>query len=263
MASRKMTTSFPMTTSGQGSTPTTTVPSDTGGSITEPDDELPGGFTLGGAYQGGINKDYKLPTADQFGDPQNPYYYKNDDWQMILRRTTNDVAIIQSKLIKAFPDYKPGRVGDKLDNNTIYYLKKAMARINMMNQDSTNPVRGKTLDDALTYLSNNPAPGDKTKSSLPSYRLTSTEDLKAVFTRAAQDTIGRTLSDRELQRLADAYNQQEMAYQKKAAYGGTAMQAPQPTTFAEGQIEQKFATEAKANDYTNYVSILSQMMAGE
>lgn len=262
MASRKMTTSFPMTTSGQGST-TTTVPSDTGGSIVEPDDNLEGGFTLGGAYQGGINKDYKPPALKDFLNPDEPYYYKNDDWQMILRRTTNDVAVIQSKLMKAFPDYKPGRVGDKFDNNTIYYLKKAMSRINMMNQDSTSPVRGKTLDNALTYLSQNPAPGEKTSSSLPSYRLTSTEDLKAVFTRAAQDTIGRTLSDRELQRLADAYNQQEMAYQKKAAYGGTAMQAPQPTTFAEGQIEQKFATEAKANDYTNYVSILSQMMAGE
>ena len=262
MASRKMATQFPMTTSGQGTTETT-VPDNDASIVEPPDDTLPSGFTLGGTYQGGINPNYKSPTADKFGDPQNPYNYTNEDWQMLLRRTTVDVTIIQNKLMKAFPDFTPGRIGDKFDNNTIYYVKKAQARINMMNQDTTSPIRGKTFDDALTYLSKNPAPGDKTKSSLPSYRLTSTEDLKAVFTKAAQDTIGRTLSDRELQRLADAYNQQEMAYQKKAAYGGTAMQAPQPTTFATGEIEKKFAVEAEANDYTNYVSILSQMMGGE
>jgi hypothetical protein len=260
MASRR-TQMSPMT-GGETPSPTTTVP---GRSITDPGDlpDTPGDwFTQEGSLAGGVTENYKPPASTKFGDPNNPYLYSNQDWQLLLLRPKEDIINIQNKLAKAFPDFQPGRVGDKFDNNTIYYFKKALARINTLSGEPTNPIRGKNTDQALTYLSQNPAPGETSSSSLPTYRLTSTDDLKAVFARAAQDSLGRTISDRELQRLADAYNREEKQYQQRAAYGGTVMQAPQASTFGTEQIEEKFAVEAEANDYANYIGVLSQMMAG-
>jgi hypothetical protein len=220
-------------------------------------------WNMPGAIAGGINPSHKIDPRINKGSPRtDPYFYKNEDWQWLLTRNQDDVITIQAKLQKAFPDFKPGVVGNKFDGNTISYFKRALGRINTMSLDMSSPVRGKKLDDALTFLSQNPVIKDK-QEQLTSYRLTNPDDLKAVFTRAAQETIGRTLSDNELQKLADAYNQQEKSYQQKLARGGTAVQAPQASTFGVEQVEEKFATEAKANDYTNYIGVLSRMMAGE
>lgn len=240
----------------QPSPPTTTPsrPGDIGGTG--------GGYTPSGpTYAGGINPSYKAPTSDKFGNPADPYFYTNEDWQMLLSRNSDDVRVIQQKLMAAYPGFQPKVMGDKFDANTIKYFKYALNRINQFTADTTDSykIRGKSLDKALDVLVNNPAVGGST--ALRTYSVTSPTDLKAVFKKAAQDMLGRTLQAGDLDRFVAAYQQQQIAYQKAAASGGTAVTAPSAQEFAVDQLSKDFSEEVDTRKMDNVFSTIDQLLS--
>ena len=86
--------------------------------------------------------------------------------------------------------------------------------------------------------------GVSTGTKLPAYQLTNPEDLKAVFRKAAQDSLGRNLQDGDINRLIQAYQAQEAQYQKQVAtVGGVVTQAPSAQAFAQSAINKDFGTE--------------------
>lgn len=86
--------------------------------------------------------------------------------------------------------------------------------------------------------------GVSTGTKLPAYQLTNPEDLKAVFRKAAQDSLGRNLQDGDINRLVETYQAQEAKYQKQVStVGGVVTQAPSAQAFAQSAINKDFGTE--------------------
>jgi hypothetical protein len=74
--------------------------------------------------------------------------------------------------------------------------------------------------------------------------LTNPEDLKAIFRKAAQDSLGRNLQDGDINRLVETYQAQEARYQKQVStVGGVVTQAPSAQAFAQSAINKDFGTE--------------------
>lgn len=215
----------------------------------------------GGGFAGGIDPNYKAPSADKFADPTTPYAFTNDDWQILNTLSKDKVIALQSQLQVAFPSFKPRTLGDRFDANTIKYFKRALGRINGLNVDPNSPTRGKNVDEALAYLTTIPQL-DGGDGGLPSYRLTNPEDLKSVFTKASQSVIGRTLPEQDLMKLVTTYQGLEKTYQQQAAVGGTVTQAPDAGVFAQEQTRKAAPVEAEASDYLSYISSLSDLMQG-
>lgn len=207
---------------------------------------------------GGIDPNYKIPT--KWGTVDQPYVFTTSDINIIYKTSTEKLAQYNKLLMSAFPGYKPSSLTNRSDSKLRSYFGKALTQINIVNADPNSPLRGKSLDESLKYLSENPIL--EASSSLPTYRLSNPDDLKQVFTKASQSTIGRTISDDELNRLVKAYQDQEKQYQQQTAVGGTVTQQPQADTFAETQIRKKAPVEAETNDYVSYVDALSKLMQG-
>jgi hypothetical protein len=88
------------------------------------------------------------------------------------------------------------------------------------------------------------------------YRTTSTEDLTKLAKRVAQDTLGRELTDSEAAGFANAYQQQEIQFQKSYYGGGTVMEAPSPEVAAQTFAQQTAPTEAAGYKYLGYINKL-------
>jgi hypothetical protein len=86
--------------------------------------------------------------------------------------------------------------------------------------------------------------------------------LKKAFEGGAQSALGRTLSEQEMNRLVQAYNQLDKQYQMGAATGGAITQPPNAEVFAEKQAEKLSPEEAEAHDYSSYIGVLSDWMQG-
>lgn len=194
---------------------------------------------------GGYDPKYKPPTSDKFKDPNNPYIYTNQDWQLLFAMAKDRFSQTQAQLAQIFPDqFRNTNPGNRYDPTTIYYFKQALGLIN------NNPAtRGKTIPEALSVLAQQPimrnaatATGGAPK--LPSYQVTNPADLKSVFRKTAESLLGRTLGDNELNKMVSAYQQQEVTYQKAAYAGGGKMvqQAPSAENFATRSIEKDFGT---------------------
>lgn len=281
------TTTIPPTTTTQS--PVTTVPPTTTSTTmpakkqsttttqppVSPDSTIPGETPIGGlgissptssGLAGGVTKNYKPPTNAQLKDTANPYTYTNEDWQLLITMPQTDVVAIQQNLMKAFPGFKPTSLGNRYDPKTIKYFKSALGRINQFSADPEDPfgVRGKTTVEAIKAIAKNPmALTGATGTSLPTYRLTSPTDLKAVFKKASEEMLGRSLGEGDLNRLIQAYQTSETQYQKAASTAGaTAVQAPSPTTFAMDKIQKDFGDEVDTNKMDNIFSAVDKALSG-
>lgn len=94
------------------------------------------------------------------------------------------------------------------------------------------------------------------------YQVSNPDDLKAVFKRVAQETIGRNFSDTEAMQAVSAYQQQELAAQRAAVGGGTITQAPSADVFAEQFAQQVAPTEANGYKFLGYMNKLFQAAGG-
>jgi len=75
-------------------------------------------------------------------------------------------------------------------------------------------------------------------------------------------TLGRSLSDQELERLARSYNGLEQSYGRSIAGGGAVQAPPEASVYGMEQARKVAPLEAEATDYTTYLDALSKMMAG-
>ena len=140
---------------------------------------------------------------------------------------------------------------------TIYYTKEAMGLIN------TDPqLRGKQLSDALPLIKPIVTSGGGAGKKLPAYSVTNPADLRAVFKKTAQDLLGHTLGDGDLNRMVEAYQQKETTYQKAAYAGGgvNVSQAPNAQTFAQSSLENDFGAEVNTQELDGIFSSVNDML---
>lgn len=92
------------------------------------------------------------------------------------------------------------------------------------------------------------------------YRVSNPEDLKVVFKRIAQETIGRNFSDDEALRAVQAFQQQEIAAQ--SAGGGVVTEGMGPDVFAQKFATETAPTEAQGYKYLGYVDKFFNAIGG-
>lgn len=250
--------------SNESSSTSTTVPSPTT-TVPPPVDPRQGqqpttltGTGLGPTYAGGIDPTYKAPDKNVFNNPTNPYLYESNDWQIILKMPKDQIVGFQTKLMQAFPGWKPGVLGRVNDDKTISKVKDLLGYINT---DET--IRGADLTKALDYYAKNPLeiPAASQRAAV---RLTSPIDLRPSFERGAQSVIGQRLAPEQTKKMVTEFGQMETEYQQGAATGagGTVVQPPDPTAFAQEQARKLQPTAAKATEYSDYMGILSELLQG-
>lgn len=88
------------------------------------------------------------------------------------------------------------------------------------------------------------------------YKKTSVDDLKKIANTVAQNTLGRELTADETARFAEAYNQQEIAYQRSLYAGGTVTDVPSIDVAAETFSQQNAPREAAGYKYLGYMNKL-------
>jgi hypothetical protein len=222
-------------------------------------------FGIRKSYAGGVNPNYKgleKQTGYATSNTSTPYAYTSEDWQTILQYSPAKVISIQKQLMKAFPGFTPGLLGDKTDPKTIKYFKLALGRINSLSVEENSPLRGAKLDSQLNSLTKIPAAAASSGSAnLPSYQLSNPADLKAVFKKAAQDSIGQNLGEGDLNRLVESYQAQQLQYQKSVSTGGTTVQAPNAETFARNSIEKDFGTEVNTQKIDGIFDVIDKALS--
>jgi hypothetical protein len=215
-----------------------------------------------GSALGGIDPNYKMPFGlnAPWGTVDSPHTFTTNDINIIYKISTDKLTAYQTQLMAAFPGYKP-TLGNRADTKLKSVFSKALTQINLLNSDPNSPIRGKSLDDAIAYLSKNPV-GSVGGSGLPTIRLNDPNTLKKAFEGGAQSALGRSFSEQEMNKLVQAYNQLDKQYQMGATTGGAVIQPPNAEVFAETQAEKLSPEEAEANDYSSYIGALSDWMQG-
>jgi len=216
------------------------------------------GTGLGPVYAGGIDLTYKAPDKSVFNNPTNPYLYKSNDWQIILKMPKEQILGFQTKLMQAFPGWKPGVLGRINDDKTITKVKDLLGYIN-----TDEAVKGADLMTALEYYAKNPLEV-QAASQRAAVRLTNPIDLRKPFERGAQAAIGQKLAPEQTKQMGTQFAQMETDYQRGAATGagGTVIQPPDPTAFAEEKARKLQPTAAKATEYSDYMGVLSELLQG-
>lgn len=94
------------------------------------------------------------------------------------------------------------------------------------------------------------------------YKTSNTDDLKVMAKKISQDTLGRMMSDEELNRFVASYQQSEIDYQK-SMYAGATTEDMQPADIAAQEFSQELApTEANAYKYLGYVDKFFNSIGG-
>jgi hypothetical protein len=177
-----------------------------------------------------------------------PKYYDNDQYILATYGPERQSQII-SQLQKANYLTEKHKPGDPL-TKPIAAFAALMTEANLT---------GQTWEQMLTFRQTQPISGGG--GNLQSYRVTNPLDLRSVFRKAAQDTLGRgDVPQEQLDRMVNAYQQAERSYQQKAVAGGTVTQAPSPTTFAEQQIETQNPDEATAYKFAEYAQVFEKLL---
>jgi hypothetical protein len=95
-------------------------------------------------------------------------------------------------------------------------------------------------------------------------QVTNPDDLKAVFKKASQDLLGRTLDDKFAEQFVTSFQNQQVQQQTQmdTQSGGVVVQAPDAGVSAENMIEQKFGQEVRVQNAVNFGNIMDQMIKG-
>lgn len=177
-----------------------------------------------------------------------PKYYDGDNYELATYGPEKQAEIIV-KLQKANYLTDRYKAGDPL-TRPIAAMAALMAEANLT---------GQTWDTLLTFRQTNPV--SAATGQLTTYRVTNPSDLRSLFRKAAQDTLGRAdLPSEQVDRMVNAYQQSERSYQQKAALGGTVTQAPSASTFAQERIEQRNPDEAQAYKFAQYAQVFEKLL---
>lgn len=99
-------------------------------------------------------------------------------------------------------------------------------------------------------------------------RLSNPDDLKKMFRQTAYNMLGgQFIAEDQQQAFVDAYHQIELGAQRAAfdaqvGGGGTVVDAPNPQTTAEQQVEQLDPDGVKAKRINDYASMFEKMIGG-
>lgn len=179
------------------------------------------GQPIEGSYRG-----LMIPGVDG-GPEREPLYFAGDENQ-IRSLTPEQIAQLQADLEKLgrISKYRVGVV----DSVTLDAFTKLLGEANVIGTDWAT---------ALTTLGNAPSRGGSPGGL--GARRANPDDLKRVFRRASQSTLGYALDESELNRMVGAFQQQ--------ASGG----APQTAEgFAETQIRKQRPEDAEAYDFASF-----------
>lgn len=265
MAKPKQVNPGDSTTTTTVPTTDTTVPKEI---VTPDEDTSTGGNTLftpsGTGFAGNYDPYWKAPDKTLLNDPTIPYIYRSQDYRIIFSIPESDIVGLQSRLSRMYPGWTPGIKGNRTDTKTVDKFKDLLVQINNQLNVPNSPIAGADWDKALDYFALNPIAGGTAGTQKPAIRLTNPIDLKSVFKKASTSTLGRALSDDEIMKLVTTYQGLETTYQQQASTGSGAVvtQAPDAGAFAEQQARKLAPEEATANDYTDYVGALSQLLQG-
>lgn len=97
----------------------------------------------------------------------------------------------------------------------------------------------------------------------PRYRVSASDDLKAIARQVAQQTIGRDFTDEEANRFVSTYQQQEIQAQQAMLRGGIVQEAPSPDVFAQQFAGEVAPTEANGYKFLGYMNQILRSIGGE
>lgn len=177
-----------------------------------------------------------------------PKYYDGDNYVLATYGPEKQLQII-GQLQKANYLTDRYKAGDP--------LTKPIAAMSALMTEAN--ITGQSWEKLLQFRQANPV--SVATGSLQTYRVTNPTDLRAVFRKAAQDTLGRAdLPAEQVDRMINAYQQSERSYQQKAAAGGTVTQAPSASTFGAERIEQQNPDEATAYKFAQFAQVFEKLL---
>jgi hypothetical protein len=181
-----------------------------------------------------------------------PMYYSGDE-DAIGSMGREQIAVLQYQMVKngvMTSGYTPGIV----DNKTRSSFRELLGMANTMGTD---------YQSALSSVAQaRQESGITSGGGLRTYQISNPDDLRVVFKKAAQDLLGRTLQDGDVNKLIASFQQQEEQYSRAAqGGGGVVTAAPNAQTFAQSQIQKDFGEEVDTQKMDTLFSNIDQMLS--
>lgn len=217
----------------------------------EPLGDIPRGGTAQTGYTG-VPSTYVPPTGrgpkpifDTKGNLLTYGYYDvNTDRNVILQQMNPKLRTqVLNGLALRVSGYKPG---NGLEDKDKAVFGDLLVYAN---------VAGKPWSEAYAeYVQKVPVVQKVSKA--PLIRVTSADDVKAVFRKTAQDLLGRDVGDAAAATFADMYQKLQIGTAQKMQGGGVVVQEPDASVLAEKQIEKQFGAQTQAYRAMQFMSIM-------
>lgn len=223
--------------------------------IINPAQESQGDIPLGGTVQTGytgVPSTYVPPTGrgpkpifDSKGNLKTYGYYDvNTDRNVILQQMNPKLRTqVLNGLALRVSGYKPG---NGLEDKDKAVFGDLLVYAN---------VAGKPWSEAYADFVKN-VPVAQKVSKAPTIRVTSADDIKAVFRKTAQDLLGRDIGDTEAAKFADMYQKLQIGAAQRAQAGGVVVQEPDASVLAEKKIEKQFGAQTQAYRAMQFMEIM-------
>lgn len=223
--------------------------------IINPAQESQGDIPLGGTVQTGytgVPSTYVPPTGrgpkpifDSKGNLVTYGFYDvNNDRNVILQQMNPKLRTqVLNGLALRVSGYKPG---NGLEDRDKAVFGDLLVYAN---------VAGKPWSEAYADFVKN-VPVAQKVSKAPTIRVTSADDIKAVFRKTAQDLLGRDIGDTEAAKFADMYQKLQIGAAQRAQAGGVVVQEPDASVLAEKKIEKQFGAQTQAYRAMQFMEIM-------
>jgi hypothetical protein len=116
--------------------------------------------------------------------------------------------------------------------------------------------QGLEMNSAMTVAKSDTSGLFSSSAGMGPARVTSPTDLKSVFQSVSMSTLGRGLSDSQIDGMVQSYQQLE----RSAAYGST--QAPNVQTYANENLRSRFKGEAQDFQAMNVADTMLDIIKG-
>lgn len=172
------------------------------------------------------------------------YYDVNTDRNVILQQMNPKLRTqVLNGLALRVSGYKPG---NGLEDKDKAVFGDLLVYAN---------VAGKPWSEAYADFVKN-VPIAQKVSKAPTIRVTSADDIKAVFRKTAQDLLGRDIGDTEAAKFADMYQKLQIGAAQRAQAGGVVVQEPDASVLAEKKIEKQFGAQTQAYRAMQFMEIM-------
>lgn len=172
------------------------------------------------------------------------YYDLSNDPGVILNALKPETRTqILNGLAQKITGYKPGTGFDDKDRSAfsdlLYYAN----------------ITGKPFAEAYNEFMRT-VPNVQKITKAPTIRVSSEDDVKAVFRRTTRDLLGRDLGDAEAAKFAKMYRNLEIGEAERMQAGGVVEQMADASVLAEKRVEDRFGVEAQAYRAMQFMNIM-------